>query len=159
MYFPGSETNRLLSFAVRGHPLEETWGAIRHTDPTWEEHTGYPLNPRAATVESITPLFDGFLVVPGPNHDGSCDGGLICQSPLPPSLDGELTYTARGCIVFFPDEGECGLPGNIVTDSFQRDGFAVPTPEPGTIGLFGLGLAALAAKVRASRHRRAARPR
>ena len=31
-------------------------------------------------------------------------------------------------------------------DSFQRDGAFVPTPEPGTIGLFGLGLATLAAK-------------
>ena len=87
-YFPGSETNQLLSFAVRGHPLEETWGAIRHTDPTWEEHTGYPLPPEAATVVSITPVVDGFLVVPGPNHDGSWTV-VYMQSPRPPSLDGD----------------------------------------------------------------------
>ena len=37
-HFPGSgDDNELLSFAVRGHSLEETWGAIRHTDPTWSD--------------------------------------------------------------------------------------------------------------------------
>ena len=81
------------------------------------------------------------------------------QSPLPPSQHGILTYTARGCILEFPDVGECPLPENIVTDSFQLDGFAVPTPEPATFGLFGLGLATLAAKRRASRHRRVAQTR
>ena len=158
-YFPGSETNHLLSFSVRGHALEETWGAIRHTDPNWEErYTGYPLNPQAATVVSITTVFDGFLVVPGPNHDGSWTV-VYMQSPLRPSQHGILTYTARGCIVDFPAFGECRLPENIVTDSFQTDGFAVPTPEPASFVLFGLGLATLAAKRRAGRHRRVARPR
>jgi hypothetical protein len=84
---------------------------------------------------------------------------VYMQSPRLPSLDGVLTYTARGCIELTDEGGECDLPENIVTASFQRDGFAVPTPEPGTIGLFGLGLAGLAAKLRARRHRRVARAR
>ncbi len=155
-YFPGSEDNELLSFAVRGHSLEETWGAIRHTDPTWS--TEFPTSRPTTTVESITPVFDGFLVVPGPNRDGTWTV-VYMQSPLPPSLHGILTYTANGCIVEFPHFGECSLPENIVTDSFQQDGFPVPTPEPATFGLFGLGLASLAAKLRASRQRRVARPR
>ncbi len=152
-YFPGSEDNELLSFAVRGHSLEETWGAIRHVDPTWPRQEGAPPGGHASIVESITPVFDGFLVVPGPNRDGSWTAVYV-QSPRPISQHGILTYTARGCIIDFPVFDECRLPENIVTDSFQRDGLPVPTPEPGTIGLFGLGLAGLAAKRRASRHRR-----
>jgi hypothetical protein len=155
-HFPGSgDDNELLSFAVRGHSLEETWGAIRHTDPTWSD--GF-LNPQAVTVESITPVFDGFLVVPGPNRDGVWTV-VYMQSPRPLSQHGILTYTARGCILDFPVFDECRLPENIVTDSFQQGGFAVPTPEPASFVLFGLGLAALAAKLQASRDRRIVRPR
>ena len=76
---------------------------------------------------------------------------VYVQSPLPPSRHGILTYTGR---VTDHDHG-----GVVITDSTQRDGVLVPTPEPGTIGLFGLGLAGLAAKLRASRHRRVARAR
>ncbi len=157
-YFPG-EHNHLVSFAVSGHALEETWGAIRHTDPAWRRYTGdQPLNPQANTVESITPVFDGFLAVPGENSRYSWTVVYV-QSPRLPSLHGDLTYTARGCILFPDPFGECSLPENIVTDSTQFDGFAVPTPEPATFVLFGLGLATLAAKRRASRHRRVARAR
>ena len=154
-HFPGSgDDNELLSFAVRGHSLEETWGAIRHTDPAWAEF----LNFQANTVVSITPVFDGFLVVPGPNRDGVWTV-VYMQSPLPLAQNGILTYTARGCILDFPHFGECSLPENIVTDSFQQGGFAVPTPEPASFVLFGLGLATLVAKRRASRHRRVAQTR
>ena len=51
------------------------------------------------------------------------------------------------------------MSGVVRIDSFQTDDVLVATPEPGTIGLFGLGLAGLAAKLRASRHRRVDRPR
>ena len=117
---------------------------------TWADVANNPVSGPTNTVVSMTPVHNGFLVVPEGN--GSAVFTVVyMQSPRPPSDHGILTYTGR---VIDHDHG-----GVVITDSFQRDGFAVPTPEPGTIGLFGLGLASLAAKLRASRHRRVARPR
>ena len=97
-YFPGGDDNELLSFAVRGHPLEETWGAIRHVDPTWPRQEGAPPGGPAVTVESITPAFDGFLVVPGRNSDGSWTA-VYMQSPLRPSQtrDSDLHCSRLHC--------------------------------------------------------------
>ena len=54
----------MLSFSVTGHPLEETWGAINNSSSYWHpEHVGegstYP-------VDSVRPIYDGFIVVPEP---------------------------------------------------------------------------------------------
>ncbi len=96
------------------------------------------------------------VVVPERNSSSSFTV-VYMQSPRPPSDHGILTYTGRSYCFSEPfcfDENGVRL---YEYDSFQLDGFAVPTPEPGTIGLFGLGLAGLAAKLRARRHRRIAR--
>jgi hypothetical protein len=139
----------LVSFAVTGHPLGGTWGAIYTSGSVWGGTN---------TVVSMTPLHDGFLVVPEGNGSGSFTV-VYMQSPSRPSDHGILTYTGRG---YCYSEPFCwGENGQVVWeyDSLQRDGAFVPTPEPGTIGLFGLGLAGLAAKLRASRSRRVDRAR
>jgi hypothetical protein len=140
----------LVSFAVTGHPLGGTWGAI--SSPVW----GGPASNNP--VASMTPIYDGFLVVPAGTTSGSFTA-VYMQSPLPPSRDGTLTYIGRHYCFSSPrcfDEN-----GNYVWKyaSDLHDGAFVPIPEPGSIVLVGLGLASLAAKRRARRHRRVARPR
>ena len=149
-YFPGTACCEagMVSFAVTGHPLEDTWGAINSSDVFWSANDNLPPRP-TAPVASISPIFDGFLVVSQP-ETGSF-AVVYMQSPLPPSRHGILTYTGR--VRDFDHDGI------VIIESFQTDNVLVATPEPGTIGLFGLGLAGLAAKLRASRHRRVARPR
>ena len=157
-YFPAgfgqSEgEGELVSFAVTGHPLGGTWGAINSSNEPWASDQ-IPVN-QTNTVVSMTPLNDGFVVVPERNSSGSFTVVYI-QSPRPPSEHGILTYTGRSYCFSEPfcfDENGVRL---YEYDSYQRDGAFVPTPEPGTIGLFGLGLASLAAKLRANRHRRVA---
>lgn len=141
------DDGRLASFAVGGHPLENTWGAILGSDEPWRPNPGEPPG-TTHPVASITPLHDGFLVVP----DGQTQQYTVMymQSRNPPSTNGTLTYTGFGCLAerFDPVVGGyvCVERGY---DSFQVDGALVPTPEPGTIVLFGLGLVALVAKRRA----------
>ena len=152
-YFPGTACCEasMVSFAVTGHPLEDTWGAIYSDDMYWAPDNDN--NPRGPTAEvsSISPIFDGFLVVSQP---GTGQMAVVyMQSPLPPSRHGILTYTGR--VRDFDQDPE----GIVRIESSQTDNVLVATPEPGTIGLLGLGLAGLAAKLRASRHRRVARPR
>jgi hypothetical protein len=108
---------------------------------------GSPTN----TVVSMTPLYDGYLVVPELVNQAGSVTVVYMQSALPPSRDGILTYTGR-----VKDQGQD--PPVVITDSEQWDGMLVPIAEPGSIVLFGLGLASLAAKRRASRPRRVARP-
>jgi PEP-CTERM motif len=149
-YFPNTWCCEagMVSFAVTGHPLEDTWGAIYSDDMFWAPNDDN--NPRGPTapVSSISPIFDGFLVVSQP---GTGQMAVVyMQSPLPPSRHGILTYTGR-----VTDHDHDGI---VRIESRETDNVLVATPEPGTIGLLGLGLAGLAAKVRASRHRRVARP-
>ena len=138
----------LLHFTVTGHPLEETWGAINGSYELSSEQN--PVSGPTNTVLSMTPLSNGFLVVP--EHNGAATFTVVyMQSALPPSPRGMLTYTGR---VEDHDQG-----GVEITDSFQQGGMLAPIPEPGSIVLFGLGLASLAANRRASRLRRVTRPR
>jgi PEP-CTERM motif len=140
-YFPAgfgqSEgEGELVSFAVTGHPLGGTWGAINSSNEPWAGES-IPVHP-TNTVVSMTPLHDGFLVVPERNNSSTFTV-VYMQSPRPPSDHGILTYTGRSYCFSEPfcfDEN-----GDRVYeyDSLQRDGAFVPTPEPGTIGLFGLG--------------------
>ncbi len=150
-YFPATNCCEptLLRFTVTGHPLEETWGAINSSSALWSDSAN-PSSGPTNTVVSMTPVYDGFLVVPEGNEAGSFTV-VYMQSPLPPSPDGILTYTGR---VRDHDHG-----GVVITESFQQDDMLAPVPEPSSIVLFGLGLASLAAKRRASRHGRVARPR
>jgi hypothetical protein len=156
-YFPAAFGHsegeaELVSFAVRGHPLEGTWGVVRNTDPAWctVGACGPPPFPSRPTnaVRSFTPVFDGFVVVPEGNNSGSFTV-VYMRSPFPPSALGAYTYTGRNYCFSYP---ECfDEDGNRVYDyaSYQRDGALVPTPEPGTIILFGSALGFLTAKRRA----------
>ena len=100
----------MLSFSVTGHPLEETWGAINNSSSYWSpEHVGegstYP-------VASVTPIYDGFMVVPEPISEGAREQDrmrfavVYVQSPLRPSIDGTLVYRGTG--------GDCNWrPANV----------------------------------------------
>jgi hypothetical protein len=147
-YFPGTSCCEasMVSFAVTGHPLEDTWGAINSSDLFWAaDNPDRPLG-TTAHVSSILPIFDGFRVVSQPGTGRFAV--VYMQSPLPPSGHGILTYTGR--VRDFDHD-----PGGIVRiESFQKDDVLVPVPEPGSFVLFGLGLASLAAKRRAVRRAR-----
>jgi len=166
-YFPagfghGEGEAELVRFAVRGHPLEGTWGVVRHTDPAWctVGTCGPPPFPSRPTnaVQSMSPVFDGFAVVPVANGGGSFTA-VYMQSPLLPSPHGVLTYTGRNYCFSSPECFDENGNSLYEYDSYQRDGVLVPTPEPGTIILFGSGLAILAARRRALSSRVSGRTR
>jgi hypothetical protein len=121
----------LVSFALTGASLTETWGIIG----------------RSTDVLDVLPLADGFLVVPD-SRGSSTFTVVYIQSPMPPTASGVLTYTGRGyCFsqpFCFDETGERYYEyGGLVFN-----GAYVPTPEPATLALFGLGVAGLAAKYR-----------
>jgi hypothetical protein len=143
-YFPFSfegEPN-LLSFSVTGHPLGGTWGAINSSDSFWGGF-GAPTN----NVADIAPIYNGFQVVPGFNGAGSFTV-VYRQSSILPALNGMLTYNARNYEVDV-SSGE----RTYIYDSFSDGPMIVPTPEPGSIVLFGLGLAAFEVRRRTRRNR------
>ena len=143
-YTPGTSCCEayMVSYAVTGHPLEDTWGAINGSDVFW---TAFPEHPGTTKrVESIDPIHDGFFVLP--ERGTGAFAVVYVRSPLRPSSHGALIYTGQ---VRDWDHG-----GILRTESFQFGNVVVPTPEPGSIVLFGLGLASLAAMRRASRRRR-----
>jgi hypothetical protein len=142
-YVPGTACceAHMVSFGLTGHPLEDTWGAINGTDAFWMPLPGVPTETKR--VASITPLHDGFLVIPEPQTNRFTV--VYMQSALPPGRHGRLTYTGQ---VRDHDHG-----GILLTSSFHRDGVLAPVPEPASLILFGTGLAALVARQRARRRR------
>ena len=76
-YFPGTWCCEagMVSFAVTGHPLEDTWGAIYSSDAFWSPNDDNDPPGPTAPVSSISPVFDGFLVVSQPGT-GQIRGGL-----------------------------------------------------------------------------------
>lgn len=139
----------MVSFAVNGQPLGNTWGAILGSDQWWPQDD----RPISGTnqLKSVTPLHDGFVVVPDrPGHGYTV---LYTQSVRPPSADGILTYTGR------VKDYDHDPDGVVRIESYRKFGALVPVPEPSTIVLFGLGLAGLVAKRRARHHRGEAPPR
>jgi hypothetical protein len=141
--------SRMLNYGISGHPLEDTWGAINSSDIYWGGTPGSPgLVGHTRAVASITSIDDGLLVVPTRGGPGGPFVVVYVQSTFRPSLDGRFSYTGQ----VVDDDGV------LRTETYHRDGVLVPVPEPGSIVLFGLGLASLAAKRRMSRSRRVARP-
>jgi hypothetical protein len=149
-YFPGTphgdEEPTLLSVAVTGHPLGETWGSIG--SPSFWTGSGGTTN----GVQSMMVIDDGFIVIPHAGGSGSWTV-FYSQSPLGPALNGTLIYTAKDyCSSFYPDcTDENGEPVYFY-GSKELTVFA-PVPEPGSIALLGSGLVGLYATLR--RHRAA----
>jgi hypothetical protein len=143
-YFPDGDTDpSLVSYSIAGHPLEDTWGAIRSSDEFWRHE--YAVNPTAA-VSRIDRIHDGFIVIPTGAFEGQFTVVYV-QSPLHPVLRGILTYTAYNVEVDY-DTGE----RTRIYDSYSKPGFVVPTPEPGSVILFASGLAAIVMSRRRRRH-------
>jgi hypothetical protein len=142
-YFPGTSCCEagIVSFAVTGHPLENTWGAILGSDEHWPADFEEQEPGQTRPVERITPVYDGFLVVP--ERAPGRYTAVYMQSVLPPSAHGILTYTGR--VIDYDHDPD----GRLRIESFQRDNVLTPVPEPSSIVLFGFGLAMVTAKRRA----------
>ena len=146
-YFPSTELGEptLLSVAVTGHELEDTWGAIYSENSLWPPSELGPIGGQTTPVVSIQPVGNGFIFKPEPA--GAAGYTVVyVQSSLPPSSKGSLIYSASANDVD-PLTGET----TTIYDSFRRDGALVPTPEPGSIALLGSGLVGLYAAVRRRR--------
>ena len=139
----------LVSFAVRGHPLRGTWGAIYNSNGYWDSDS-FPVSGQTNRVESITPIFDGFLVNPEDRGAGTFSV-VYRQSHLPPLELGRLTYLARNYCFSDPRCFDADGRRRYDYDSYTIGGALVPTPEPASIVLFGLGLGALIARRRATK--------
>ena len=145
-YFPGTFCCEagMVSFAVTGHPLEDTWGAINSSEDSFGHSTAWWYLLDTCRVSRPSSMVSVLFL----NLTPARFAVVYVQSSLPPSVHGIFTYTGR--VRDFDHDPE----GIVRIESFQTDNVLVATPEPGTIGLFGLGLAGLAAKLRARRHRR-----
>ena len=87
-YFPGTLCceAHMVSYAVTGHPLEGTWGAINGSAADWTSDPNPSGYVNTATVESISPIHDGFVVVSSP---GTGQFAVVyMQSPHPPRTKG-----------------------------------------------------------------------
>ena len=85
----------LLRFTVTGHSLEETWGAINSSNDMWDDE-GNPVSGPTNTVVSMTPVHNGFLVVPEGNGAGSLHRGLhAVASPAIGARDSHLHWPSE----------------------------------------------------------------
>jgi PEP-CTERM motif len=141
--FP-STLNQMTHFAVLGEggPLfESTWGAIHGSDEAWP-HDGLPVGRTNQVARiSLSHHFFGAVPVSAPEFTYTV---IYAQSLQRPGRNGFLSYVAHG-------EGASGEAG--------ADGLLLPAPEPGTIVLFGSGLALLAGKRRTISRRLSGRTR
>lgn len=146
--WPGEFSERMVNFSVLGRPLSNTWGAIYNNTSYW-----HPLHEGEGStyhLDSISSVSDGFIVIPEPISERASDEDrrkfavMYVQSSLRPSTRGTLIYRGTG--------GDCNGQTGECEDWFSTVpyyGVLGPVPEPATLVLFGIGLAALAAR----RHR------
>jgi hypothetical protein len=158
--FPEHE-NLLIDFRVGapGHPLKTAirWGAIHGSDEAWP-HDGIPPRQTNEVAQMrVTPVDDPSTPVREDSYFYAAPvfapeltyTVVYVQSLRPPAFDGVLEYHAYGS----------RLDGSPVNGYSYRDDVLVPTPEPATIVLFGLGLATVAAQRRANSRRLRGRTR
>jgi hypothetical protein len=88
----------LVSFAVTGHPLGGTWGAINSSNEPWAGESN-PVSGPTNTVVSMTPLHDGFRVCSRKKWFRHLHRGL--HAVASPALGPRDSHLHRSKLLFF----------------------------------------------------------